>query len=199
MGKKTYTQQAKSNYLTLTLKELGINNHSNYVKREQIDNLKDLIFDLVTCTPTNQSHVGDKFREYKQLKFKTPDPFLSAIFSKLDIKQANLFLYKNYSIRTKAKTEKNEKNNLYEKVINCQKEMLCLHCDDCGVISSLYNAIRNALAHGNIVKQKDYTLLYSVNIAKKGDNEYESNITFFMRIKNIEKLMAFQSVLESYR
>ena len=194
---KTYTQQAKSNYLTLPLKELKIDDHSKYVERSQIECLKDLIFNLVTCTPTNQSHLGDKFREYKKIKFKTPDPFLTDIFSRVGIKQANLFLFKNYSTRTK--TEKNEKKNLYKKVINCHKEMLCLHCDDGGVINSLYNAIRNALAHGNIVKQNDYTLLYSVNIARKGDNEYESNVTFFMRIKNIEKLMAFQNVLESYR
>ena len=192
----SYRQKALSNCLSLKLNELGIGRDSNYVKREQIENLKDLIFDLVTCTPTDQSHVGQKFRSFSELNRGAKDVFISSLISKLGINERNVFLYASYSSQT------TEKNNLHDNFIKCTDEILCLRCDEGEVVHSLYRSFRNALAHGNILTKDDYFILYSVDSGKDEKikvGEYELPIKFFMRIKNIEKLMAFQEVLESYR
>ena len=193
---KTYTQQAESNCLSLTLTDLGITRSSNYVKREQIEDFEDLIFNLVTCTPTNQSHVGIKFK--KDLgKNKAHDLFLSSLFADLEIDQSKVFLYKNYI------EGKNNKNDLKKSVLECNDAMLCLRCDN-GVANSLYMAVRNALAHGDILEQNGYIVLYSVSSkseetdTKKTLNEYESKITFLLQIKSLEKIKSFQTVLMQY-
>ena len=55
--------------------------------------------------------------------------------------------------------------------------------------------VRNAIAHGNIIHDGKYYVLYSVSDDKK---EFDSEVTFFLRIDKLSKLGVFRRVLESY-
>jgi hypothetical protein len=183
--RKTYTKQAKENKLDITLKELDIDPASYQFDRSR--KLDELFCNLTVYTPTMQSHYGEKFSAFPRLTQRELDGFLGRVFSALGVKK--VYLYETYSDRTKNKTD------LYDDVVNETGTMLCLRCDS-GVKESLYMAVRNAIAHGNIVRRGDYYELYSVSDQTK---EYDSNVTFFLRIKKLEKLKALITILDNYR
>lgn len=182
----TYSENSKANRLYLSLRDLGIDERATY-------GLDDKKYDsktfskLVVFTPTTQSHLGDKFDSYRSLNNRTLDKFLKALFSGMGIK--NVYLFTSYTEKTR------KKKDLRNSVINDKDALLCLRCDN-GVRDSLYMSIRNSIAHGNLLEKDGFIILYSVSEDKA---EYDSAITFFMRIKQISKLQALFRTLEAYR
>ena len=182
----TYAGQANQNCLFISLSDLGITLSSHY--EVKTNNLLNGIFsDLVVFTPSKQSHLGKKLSEYSRLNSRNTEKFLQDVFSALGIKQ-NVFLFKTF-IPTKRKL-----NDVFPDVIKSTDQLLILRCDS-GVKESLFMAVRNAIAHGNIVYDGKFYTLYSVADDKK---EYESEITFLLRIDRLEKLSKLRKTLEAY-
>ena len=181
----TYSEQSKNNKLSITLADLNIDEKSVY-DFPRTDALDQLFCTLTTYTPTNQSHYGKKFESYKKLNSKTQEKFIQSVLNGLGIKK--VFLYQSFTDRTK------NKNNLYNEVIKETDTLLCLRCDN-GVVKSLYMSVRNAIAHGNIVKKDNFYVLYSVSDDKV---EYTSNITFLLKITKLTNLKALIKTLNSY-
>ena len=181
----TYAKKARASRLLLSLRELDIDETTHYSIPNERD-AADLFVQLTVLTPTYQSHLGRKFEAYSKLNNRSTEGFLGALFSGLGIN--NIFLYKTFESKT-AQTY-----DLRNDVLSCKETMLCLRCDN-GVLKSLYMSIRNAIAHGNIIEREGYIVFYSVSDDKK---EYDSNITFFLRIRKQRNLSAFTKVLSLY-
>ena len=158
---------------------------------EQIHFYRTNTLDQVFCTltlftPTLQSHYGKKFDEYTKLNNKTQEKFLQSIFNGLGMKK--IYLYQSFTVKTR------NKNDLYDEVAKTKEPMLCLRCDN-GVVKSLYMAIRNAIAHGNIIFKDGLFILYSLSDDKA---EYTSNITFLLKLTKLTNLLALIKTLEKY-
>ena len=182
----TYAEGAKNNRLFVTLRELGIDESTSYGLFNKEYDLK-LLTDLVMFTPTNQSHLGDKFNCFTRLNKRNLDKFLSSLFSGLGINDA--YLFESYTEKTK------RKKDLRKDVLNNRNSMICLRCES-GVRDSLYMSVRNSIAHGNLLERDGFLILYAISDDKE---EFDSPITFFMRIKKVSSLKAFTKSLEAYR
>ena len=119
---------------------------------------------LTIFTPTNQSHLGIKFDDYTKLNTRNTDKFLQQLFSGLGLK--NIYFFDTFE------TRKTGKIDLYNSVVMDNEAMLCLRCMN-GAKKSLYMAVRNAIAHGNIIYDGRYYILYSVSDDKI---EYEGRL-----------------------
>ena len=181
----TYIQESKKNRLYVTLRDFGIDENTQYGLKDNKYNFNELM-SLVMLTPTNQSHLGNKFNYYSKLNNKSLDKFLKAIFSGLGVK--SVYLYDSFTEKTKSKTDL--KNN----VLSDRDTMICLRCCN-GTRDSLFMAIRNALAHGNIVEKDGFIVFYSISDDQK---EYDLPVSFFLRIKQISKLQAKTKTLNTY-
>ena len=189
--KFTFSKMAENNVALFTLSDLGVSSSSWYCdlskpseKREWNSLLKLIVF-----TPTNQSHLGEKFDSYKKINTRSSNEFLLKVFSGLGITEKNVFLFNSYT------TKNTNKKDIKKDIVESTDAMIALRCDN-GVYKSLYAVIRNAIAHGNIIFENGYYILYSVRDDK---NEYYSELTFFMRIKSLSKLKALFKVIETYR
>ena len=185
-NRRTFAGQADKNCLHISLTDLGISLNSLYEVKLS-SQLNDIFTDLVVFTPSKQSHLGKKLSEYSRLNSRNTEKFLQDVFNGLGIRQ-NVFLFKTY-IPTKRKL-----NDVFPDVIRSTEQLLILRCDS-GVKESLFMAVRNSIAHGNIVYDGKFYTLYSVADDKK---EYESEITFLLRIDRLEKLEKLRKSLEAY-
>lgn len=186
--KMTYRQKSKNNKLLITLRDMGINENAKYVFPEE-KYMCEILKRLIALTPTKQSHLGIKFNDCKKLNSSNTEKFLKSIFSGLGINDDNIYLFETYTER------KRKRENLYNTVKRDTCRMLVLRCDN-GVKQSLYSAIRNALSHGNIIKQDENYILYSIKDDKR---EYDCEISFFLRISNIRKLDSLYKTLDKYK
>lgn len=184
--RNTYAGQADQNCLFISLSDLGISLNSLYEVKPN-NQLSGIFSDLVVFTPSKQSHLGKKISEYSRLNSRNTEKFLQDVFNSLGIKK-NVFLFKTF-IPTKRKL-----NDVFPAVIESTDQLLILRCDS-GVKESLFMAVRNAIAHGNIVYDGKFYTLYSVADDKK---EYESEVTFLLRIDRLEKLSKLRKTLEAY-
>lgn len=189
--KMTFSKMAKNNVALFTLADLDVSSSSRYCDLSKPNEKREWnsLLKLIVFTPTHQSHLGDKFEAYKKLNSSSSNEFLLKVFSGLGITEENVFLFNGYTTKdTKKKDIKND-------IVKSTDAMIALRCDN-GVHKSLYAAIRNAIAHGNIIYEKGYYILYSVRDDK---NEYYSELTFFLRIKRLSSLKALFKVIETYR
>ena len=182
----TYAKKAAQNCLFISLSDLGITPDSLYDVKTS-NQLLALFADLVVFTPSKQSHLGTKLKDYHRLTNRTTDKFLKDVFNGLGIR--DVFLFNTFTPR------KRNLKDIYSDVIKASDQMLLLRCDS-GVKEALFMAIRNAIAHGNIVFDGRYFTLYSLANQEK---EYESEISFLMRIDRLEKLGTLRKTLEAYR
>lgn len=181
----TYVQESKTNRLSLSLRDLGIDENTSYgLNSNRYDH--DLMMFLVMFTPTKQSHLGKKFAGYSKLNNSTLDRFLKSIFSGLGVK--SVYLFNSFTEKGK------KKNDLRNLVLSDKDTMICLRCDN-GARDALFMSIRNSIAHGNIIEKDGFLVFYSISDDK---NEYDSTVTFFLRIRQTSKLRAFKKALEAY-
>jgi hypothetical protein len=193
MAEKTLLSQAQKSTLSFTLKDLNISENSNYDIPNQ-QNITKLFEQFVVFTPTNQSHLGDKFDAYKKLNNSTTDNFVRKLLRALDIKLENTFFFTAFN--------KNNGCNVLNPIpliTQFNYPTLCLNCTN-GIKNALYSNLRNAIAHGNIVCFDNSYILYSLTSTNKEQkNEYSTHISFLLRVHSLKKLEAFITVLEEYR
>lgn len=144
--KMTFREIAKNNVALLTLLDLGVSSNSQYCDLAKPSEKREWnsLFKLIVFTPTNQSHLGEKFDAYEKINNMNLNEFLIKVFSGLGINEKNVFLFNSYT------TKDTKKKDIKREIINSTDAMIALRCDN-GVRNSLYAAIRNAIAHGNII------------------------------------------------
>ena len=182
----SYSKQSKKQFLSISLRDLGIDESAAY-GLGNAQKYNTLFAQLTTFTPTKQSHLGTKFNVYRKLNNRNVDLFLQRVFSGFGAK--NIYLYEVFDTKVTSKV------NLFSSVQSDTGPMVCLRCCN-GVRDSLYMSVRNAIAHGNIICDGNYYILYSVSDDSK---EYDSPITFFMRIKSLKRLETLEKTLELYK
>lgn len=183
----TLAESGKRQKLNLTLKELEISEQSNYLNDKPKD-LFELFVELVMYSPTDESHLGISWQDFKE---RVPNESVNK-FSQLLIKALgveDVFVFDAYE------SKDTNRCDIKEQVLQSNKSMICLYIKKDGLLKSLYTSIRNALAHGNIVLKDGFFCLYSVPPSPK--SEYDKPITFFLRVCSIDKLWAYVDARDS--
>lgn len=183
---KTYSKEAKNFICSVKLNDLRSKNKKlDFISDESIIP-KEIYYDLVLLTPTEQSHLGTKFSNKIS---KHLDKLVNDLIKELDIK--NVYFFDSF-------TSQKQKTDLTNKVKNNNNTFIALRCSD-GLSNALYSSIRNALAHGNILKDDKYYYLYSLSLKGNTDiPEKERKLVFLLKIRDIKKLTAYTNVFKKY-
>lgn len=190
--KETYANIGRNTSLHITPREMGINEHTFFSVKE-MQKSSQLFSSLVMCTPTDQSHLGDKWDSYTKLNNNTLNEFVQKLIKALDVKDAYFFSV----IEPK---NSNAVKDAREDVLKSGKTLLCLYIGGSGLKNSLYSSIRNALAHGNIVDNGNSVCLYSLSEKHKNyGSEFDTPLSFYLRVYSLDKLEAYIATLNEYR
>ena len=182
----TYVKIADKQILQLTLADLKIDQKTDFYQND-IDG--ELVKNLVVFSPTDESHLGNKFDFYKKLNDKTLNEFIKKLIKQLGVK--NHYFFHSY-------TSKSNKTDLKDTIINDNESFICLYIGNGGIKNSLYKSIRNALAHGNIIHKGKYYLLYSITKDNAEQKEYDARINFLLKIHNLKKSNAYTDLLNDH-
>ena len=188
MKKLTYFKEAHNNYLSITLEDLGINkNNITYVDENDID--EGTFKKLVLLTPTNQSSLGDKFEKYN-IHNQNLQQFVERLCTNMDVD--GRFFFVNYTVKSA------QKNNVFREVMKCNTNMIVLRIDS-GLKESLYASVRNALAHGNVIRVGKHYALFSLAETEKKSNLFDAELTFFLRVSDLSKLDEYYILLKKHK
>lgn len=141
--------------------------------------------DLVLFSPSTQSNVGEKIS--KKLE-KHIDELVDEIVSMLDIKHT--YFYSRY-------TSKSSKNDLSQKIINDNDTFICMYCGN-SFLELLYTSIRNALAHGNILKKGKFYYLFALSAQEKQLPVTERNLSFLLKVRSFKNLSVYMDAFKRY-
>lgn len=143
--------------------------------------------DLVLFNPSKESNLGEKIT--KRLE-KHIDDLVNEVASALDVKR--IYVFNSYESRK-------GKEDLVPRIMTDNGTFMCLYCSG-AFLESFYASIRNALAHGNIVKKGKFIYLYSVS-SKEGleVREKDRKISFLLKVHNLNNLAAYINSFEKYK
>lgn len=182
--KKSYVQTAKNQVSSLTLGELPfIGKELEYVS--DVDNIPSETYkSIVLLSPSKESNLGEKLS--KKIE-KHIDEVVNEILNGLDVKHC--YFFSSYE-------SKRQKINVAESVKSDNDNFMYLYCPD-AFLESLYVSIRNALAHGNIIRKNKHFYLFSLSSKEKAD-VYDRKITFLLKINKLEKIQAYMDAFKKF-
>lgn len=197
---KTYNRISENFMLKISLREMGFNS-INIFKEKYYNKISKIdFFNLIFYCPcgdiNSSSHYGIKFNESK-INSRTCDQFFDEIMQSLNINSFHFF--KVYTSEPNKNGIIKERLDLRESLLNQENEYLYLYTGNNNCHIALFLSIRNALAHGNIFDYNGYTYLYSLS-SKNTINidEFDRNINFIIRIKDINKLCNLFKIYSKY-
>lgn len=187
MGKETSVKKSKKQHCSITLRELESqrNKFSPIDDNEAIDS--DTYKELVLFSPSKQSNLGDKLSK-KILKHI--DELVNEIVKGLDIKHK--YFYSSYE------SKKADNVDLSQSILKDTKTFFCMYCSD-NFSESIYASVRNALAHGNIVKKGQFVYLYS--LASRNDkqlDEKDKKISFLLKVHDLKNLHTYVDAFKKF-
>lgn len=184
--KTTMVQESKKKTCSITLNDLETRKSKFEYVADGANISAETYRDIVLFSPSKQSNLGVKIS--KKLE-KHIDEIVHEVVSDLDVK--NIYLFSAYA-------SKKEKNNISQSVKNDSKTFLCLYCPS-SFLESFYSSIRNALAHGNIVKKGKYYYLFSVSSKnEKNTPDKDKKISFLLKVHDLSKISSYIRVFEKY-
>ncbi len=158
----------------------------NHELKEQIDS-EDVDIDIFLTylvnglTSQSSKYADDPFSSIPNNK---QDVILEKICKKLDVPRGNFVPFNFYL---------SKKNEVSDGLKNFKKDnYFIIYRNESGLIKSLLMFIRNALAHGNIIKLKDAYVLYAYSLMEK------NIINGCMKIKSTKQLKIIVSSLKVY-
>lgn len=187
MSKSVVMRDAEKCMCNLTLAEIGFDSK----KLPFLENTGEISATtykaLVLCSPSTRSNLGKKISK----KFtRHIDEVVKELAKELDVK--NTYFYSTYC------SKKANCKDLSIDVTQDSGTFLCLYCPG-GFMESLYASIRDALAHGNIMKTGNKYILYSVSPASGSEKDpFRQPLKFLLKINKLTKLRAFISVFQKY-
>ena len=185
--RETFVKESKKCVCKLTLNRLGFSNKNYTFLNDEKAIPYDVYTNIVLFSPSSQSNLGTKLsaRICKHI-----DELVIEIKKNLDIK--NTYFFSSYESKDKTKED------LSVKIKKDNKTYLCLYCPG-NFTESLYASIRNALAHGNIIKKGNYFYLYSVSSKERGEkDDFDKNLTFLLRLCKLNKMDAYITAFNKY-
>lgn len=185
--KKSFAKEAKRCKCTISLSQLE-------TKKSEFEFISDKSIiapetyrDLVLFSPSKESHLGEKIT--KRLE-KHIDDLVNEVILALDVE--NVYFFNSY-------TSSKDKADLSPRILNSNGTFLCLYCCD-AFLESFYASVRNALAHGNIVKKGKFIYLYSVSsIEGKEVGEKDRKLSFLLKLHKLNNLVAYIDAFERYK
>ena len=182
----TYSSESKNKKLDVKLSECKMD---KWKKLEDVDDIPSDFFKyILLVSPTSESKYSKSLENYGINKRNTNE-FLKKLFKDLELTHVYF-----YSVMVEKKS--NEKEDLKETFFNESNSCLYCYVGSDSLVKSVYNGLRNALAHGNILRDKLCYLFYS---SSSDEHDEDKNIKFYLKIKNISLLSAFKTTLESYK
>lgn len=185
--KQTYLKKAKNQYLSLRLCDAKIQNHVELDTKE-IDSDIFRFFILFTPKGNDDLYYRHERSEYG-INNSNTDLFITDFCKTLSIDDS-FYPFASFGIKDSNIVEKQD----LSKFLHSHKYYLFLRVGD-SIVSSLFGSIRDALAHGNILKDKSGVLLFST---RKEDDE-QSYIKLLMKIKSLTELNKVIKLLEEYK
>ena len=185
--KDTIVKEAKRHKCSISLAELETKRSKFEFVSDKSIIVPETYRDLVLFSPSKESNLGEKIT--KRLE-KHIDDLVKEVITALDVK--NIYFFGSYS-------SNKDKEDLTPEIINNNGTFMCLYCSD-AFLESFYASIRNALAHGNIVKKGKFIYLYSVS-SKEGQEvgEKERKLSFLLKVHKLNSLAAYINAFEKYK
>ncbi|MBO4418502.1 MAG: hypothetical protein J5789_01555 [Oscillospiraceae bacterium] len=184
---KTIVKGAKQHKCSISLSELETKKSVFEFISDKSIIAPETYRDLVLFSPSKESHLGDKITNRLE---KHIDDLVNEVISALDVKTIYFFSFYDSSKNLE---------DLAPKIITNNGTFMCLYCPD-AFLESFYASIRNALAHGNIVKKGKYIYLYSVS-SKEGKEvgEKERTLSFLLKVHKLNNLVAYIDAFKKYK
>lgn len=183
-NKENYAKTAKKCISKITLSELPFWKDHHY-----LENISEIPFEiyvrLVLASPSKLSNIGTKISKRAE---KHIDEIVNCIVKNLNVKST--YFFSAYESKDSAK------ENLSNQVVTDSSSFLYMYVPN-GFLESLYASIRNALAHGNILKVDNFYYLYSVS-PKEISPDSEKPVTFLLKIHKLSKLDAYITAFEKF-
>lgn len=173
--KNSFLEKAKSQYLKLTLNSLKLND--SYLVENTIYynfNLLNLLIYSPNCENKHACSLkGVRKNDYNNM--------INKVFEDCHIEYINFFQFAS------CKNTNSKKIN----IINSVKEAITKYDNIAiiqtknGIVKSFYTGLRNAIAHGNILKVNGKYYFYSLNKDPKSKSNQEKSISFLLIVNDI--------------
>ena len=185
--KETIVKEASRHKCSISLIDLETKRSSFEFVSDKSFIVPETYRDLVLFSPSKASNLGEKIT--KRLE-KHIDALVKEVISALDVK--TIYFFSSY-------TSSKDKEDLAPKITNNNGTYMCLYCSE-AFLESFYASIRNALAHGNIVKKGKYIYLYSVSSKEVHEaGEKERKLSFLLKVHNLNNLGAYITAFEKFK
>lgn len=182
------SKMAKSNKLCLFLRECAFFTDGKYIE-DKIDS--DTYQNIVLYSPTNTSHLGMKFKDYGISSSRAITDFMKKLLEALEVEY---YFFETYNSGKDSVSCKFQIENLYD-----DRNWLIVNSAN-GLAEGTYCGLRNALAHGNVVKYNNFYYLYSVSSRNNSSHtDSEKPISFLLKIDSLEKLDEFMNILIPFK
>lgn len=188
--KKNYNKNANDYMCSMTLGDFQSKRQSfQFISRDTYAAYDILAandyMNIVLFASHDQSNVG------VQLSSKITrhiDEIVDEIMSELDLKTS--YFYKKYDSQS-------GRTDLKDKIRNNSNPCICMYVGD-SFTRSLYDSVRNALAHGNIAKKGKYYYLFSFSSADNRKPIEQRRISFMIKTYSLKNLGVIMRTLDKY-
>lgn len=183
----TLAQQAKKCSCSLSLSQLETKKGKFEFVSDKAVIEPETYRELVLFSPSKASNLGEKITKRSE---KHIDELVKEVTSTLDIKHTYFFdCYES----------KQKKEDLTAKITKDNGTFLCMYCS-AAFLESFYVSVRNALAHGNIVKKGKFFYLYSVSSREgKRVEEKERTLSFLLKVYSFNNLATYINAFSKYK
>lgn len=184
--KNKFLKQAEEHVCDITLSELE-SKRSKFEFIKEFNHIEASEYrEIILYSPSGQSNLGAQLSKsfYENVEF-----VLDEIKRENDLK--DIFLFSSFK-------SSNKKTDIGKTIKEKRSAFLLLHTNNTkyGILSSLYSCLRNALAHGNIVKKGKFYYLYSVKKVKEIEDK-DCKITFLLKIYKLENIKTFMEIFKN--
>ena len=186
-----FIKKSKESYMSATLDDFSISKEFLNYERDALEINPETFLSLVLYAPMpkNRNYYA-KTKKYYGLE-KKEDAFLKDLIKVLYIRN-HFFPFSTISSQTSRK--KDIKNNISNRYYLFY---LVNNSDSSSIICSLFGGLRDALAHGNVVKTDNSIILFSTRSPDKSVKK--EVIKFILSIDKIERLDKVVNLLEDYK
>ena len=182
----TFYKKAKESYLNTTFSDIKLKR----LKEIDIDKLNSDGFKfLILQTPIqDRNKYYFKTKEQYGINSKNTDTFLKRVCNVLDIGD-NFYPFSAFEPKYE---NINKRDNLVSKLHSANRFMF-LYVGN-SIVESLFCSLRDAFAHGNILKDEKKYYIFS---SKKIDDN-NTKLKFVLCVDNIDKLFRIKDVLKEF-
>lgn len=173
--KDSFSKKANRQYLKLTLNSLKLND-SYLVENTIYYNFN--LFNLLIYSPNCENKHACSLKGIPKNNY---DNIMNKVFENCHIEYINFFHFAS------CKNTNSKKINIINSVEDAitKYDNIAIIQTKNGVVKSFYTGLRNAIAHGNILKVNSKYYFYSLNKDPKNKSNQEKSISFLLIVNDI--------------